>query len=249
MNPGARATAARNLLADESRRAGCAAGAVGQADGRGGAASDVIPASPAPVDAPSAKAAQTAPAPQNPVAQAVEQIPRENAGPQPEPDLQRQRSPSPHCLSTSHAAPVASSSTEIRLWRIWDKLPTVSPLAGHADVVVSGERIGMGRRPLGRRRGSVAEGPEEGGQRGRADRCERDRQRRRPAADHLGDLERGAAGDRDIEGQRREEVAAGVADAGIGNGDHIGALVAPERKGQAEDQTEAAAKLDARGAS
>ena len=58
------------------------------------------------VDAPSAKAAQTAPAPQNPVAQAVEQIPRENAGPQPEPDLQRQRSPSPHCLSTSHAAPV-----------------------------------------------------------------------------------------------------------------------------------------------
>ena len=128
MNPGARATAARDLLADESRRAGCAAGAVGEADGgRGAPASDLSPASPAVVDGPSAKAAQTAPAPQNPVAQAVEQIPRENAGPQPEPDLQRQRSPSPHWLSTSHAAPVASASTEIRSWRIWDKLPTVSP--------------------------------------------------------------------------------------------------------------------------
>ena len=42
---------------------------------------------------------------------------------------------------------------------------------------------------------------------------------------------------------------AGVADSGIGSGSHIGALVAPERKGQAEGQTEPPAKLDARGAS
>ena len=64
VNPGVRAAAARNLLADESWRAGCAAGAVCEAD-RGGRApaSDVIPASPALVDAPGAKAAQTAPAP------------------------------------------------------------------------------------------------------------------------------------------------------------------------------------------
>jgi hypothetical protein len=68
-----------------------------------------------------------APAPQNPVVQAVEQIPRAKAGPQPEPDWQRQRSPSPHWLSTSQAAHVGCGSTEMRPWRVWDRLPTVLP--------------------------------------------------------------------------------------------------------------------------
>jgi hypothetical protein len=83
-------------------------------------ASGAIPASlpERDVGVPSAKAAQTAPAPQNPLAQVVEQIPRENAGPQPEPDLQRQRSPALHWMSTSHAAPVFSGCTEMRSWRI-----------------------------------------------------------------------------------------------------------------------------------
>ena len=87
-DPGGAVRPAGNLLADVARRARRAARAVGQAEGRRGAAVGGV--------GPSAMSAQTAPVPQNPVAQVVEQMPREKAGPHPEPTWQRHCKPGTH---------------------------------------------------------------------------------------------------------------------------------------------------------